>query len=124
MLSARREEQAQERRRLQALTEALRARGLASDPQGKLFHAAQQKAIAARRAENARLANFVQNENEPASEEFSLSRLDTWDDAVPPAARRARRGPVTWLAALLVVASACAAATVAYPDIWRHLTGA
>ena len=78
MLQARRELQAQERRRSEAMTHALRDRPLASDPAGKRFHAAQKKAIAARRAENALL-----DANQRKSREHAVDLLGQWHAETP-----------------------------------------
>ncbi|QHI97089.1 hypothetical protein GT347_03270 [Xylophilus rhododendri] len=108
LLAARREEQAQEKRRSQAIAEALRARGLASDPDGSQFRAAQQKAIAARRADNARLEAERQAKRDTG---FTLSQLDAWEDA--PVKRRAKRlSRPMWLLATLVASGAVALATL------------
>jgi len=113
LLSARRELQAQEKRRSQVLTEALKSRPIASDPDGKLFRAEQKKAIAARRAENARLASYT-----PATPDFSLSIQDVLEEASSvPFARTGRSHART--AALMVVAAlcTCAAAALAFPGV-------
>lgn len=75
LLAARREDQAQERRRSAALSQALKARSIDSDPEGKKFLADRQKAMAARRLENARL-----DQKKPV-EDFSVSLLDVWEEA-------------------------------------------
>jgi hypothetical protein len=101
LISVRREEQAQEKRRFQALNEALRARGLASDPEGRKFRAAQQKAIAERRAENARQALKPTRPSEAALADFSTTQLDAWDDAAKPSESSAHPSNGGWLTALI-----------------------
>jgi hypothetical protein len=59
------------------LAEAKSARGISSDADGSIFHAAQAKAIKARRAANCRF--LAEHAREP---EFSVSDLECWA-AVP-----------------------------------------
>lgn len=117
LLAARRENQAQEKRRSVALSQALKGRPLQSDPEGKLFLAQRARAIEARRAENARL-----DREEKPRDEFGVSMMDVWQDAAsaspvatPPAGRRR---PV--LTALLVVLMA---ALLAAWWIWNSTRG-
>lgn len=105
MLQARRELQAQERRRTEAMTHALRDRPLASDPAGKRFHAEQKKAIAARRAQNALL-----EASQRKSRDQSVDVLNQWHAATPVQGRRHFALYAAQAAAvLLVVVGACAA---------------
>lgn len=88
LLAARRENQAQEKRRSIALSQALKGRPLQSDPDGKLFLAQRARAIEARRAENARL-----DQEQKPGDEFGVSMMDVWQEAASaPPVRPTRSG--------------------------------
>jgi len=117
LLSARRELQAQEVRRSQALAKALRSRTLDSDPGGKIFSAQQKQAIAARRAANARQAAKIARPDD----EFSHSLQTAWNDKnSAPTKRDASSVKVKALWVLAIVCALSATAILVVLPGWWH----
>lgn len=122
LLSARREEQAKEKRRFQAMTEALRSRNLPTDPDGSRFRAAREKAIAARRAENARLEAMFQASGRQGAR-IELKQIEEWDGETESTGHRESRPLLQWVGLAVVLGCVGLAAGLAYPDLLSHLTG-
>lgn len=103
LLSARREEQAKEKRRFQAMTEALKARGIPSDPDGSRFRAAREQAIATRRAENARLQTMFKQPfaNRP---DFAETEVGEWDVKQSPSSEVPARPLRQWIGMVVIAA--------------------
>lgn len=120
-ISARREAQAQEKRRLEAMAQALRARVVESDPGGARFRAEQQKAIAARRLDNARLEAEARKAEAASQGDQRGEQNSRFISTPSPAKHNSAAFPM--LIAVLVLTGGFAAATVAFPELLRYLPG-
>lgn len=103
------------RRRALALAEAKSPRGIRSDADGSLFHAAQAKAISARRAANRKLGDYHSNEAE-----FTASQLRRWAAATnDPEKTKVARSFVEILVVTLLAAVVLLAISTWFPALSR-----